>query len=310
MATKKNAAPMERHTTISGEVLEYPRPGPELAAFLGRVRTAAEDPRVSEGELVELIYGLENPLLDKTIFKGRGAVTTEVFANPVYHVMLDLLDAKRVQTGTLDPERAAGRYTMTVTEAAEFLGVTSSAVRQAIAAKHLDAWKKGGLHFLDPQTVETYRSRVKRRGPRAAGARGEGGGEGGRAGGADDGDGGEGGQGEGEGELEAAGEPALRIRFGNRPGASFRVKAPGLDVLEVTKVEGGGKLMDAIVPAFERAAIAFGGARVHRMFVLEPADEPNRFQFEGFEVRGRYRVAEKVNDPEESSKRYKAFKAS
>lgn len=262
--------PLERHTTMAGEVLEYPRPGPELEAFLGRVRAAVEDPRVSEGELVELIYGRENPLLDHTIFEDRGAVTLEVFEDPVYHVMLDLLDAKRVQAGSLDPERAAARYTMTVSEAAAALEMTPSAVRQAIASKRLAAWKPGNEYLLDPHSVATYRDHVKRRGPRA--------------------------------------EPALRIRMGNRPGASFRVKAPGLEEASRTKIEGGGKLIEATVPRFARAAIAFSGKSVNRMFVLEPATEANSFEFEGFEVVGRYRVAEKINSPEEASKRFRAFR--
>lgn len=266
----KTTAPMERHTTIAGETLEYPRPTGELAAFLARVRAAAEDPRVSEGELVELLYGRENPLLDHTIFRGRGAVTREVFANPVYHVMLDLLDAKRVQVGTLDPERAAQRYSMTVTEAAEVLGMTTSAVRQAIAAKHLAAWKTGPVYLLDPSSVETYRDRVKRRGPKPA--------------------------------------PALRITMGNRAGASFRVKAPELETVETTKLEGGGKVIEAVVPRFERAAVAFSGKKVNRMFVLEPADDEDRFDFEGFSIAGRYRVTEKINDPEEASKRFRSFR--
>lgn len=266
----KTRAPMEHYTTIAGETLEYPRPGPEVAAFLSRVRAAAEDPRVSEGALVELIYGSENPILDHTIFKGRGAVTLEVFENPVYHVMLDLLSAKRVQLGTLDPERAASRYTMTVSEAAAALEMTPSAVRQAIASKRLAAWKPGNEYLLDPHSVATYREHVKRRGPRA--------------------------------------EPALRIRMGSKPGASFRVKAPVLEEASRTKIEGGGKLIEATVPRFARAAIAFSGKQMNRMFVLEPASEENAFEFDGFEVRGRYRVIEKINGAEEASKRFRAFR--
>ena len=273
MAAKKTTTPMERHTTIAGETLEYPRPGPELAAFLARVRAAAEDPRVSEQALVELLYGSENPILDHTIFRGRGAVTRETFANPVYHVMLDLLDAKRVQVGTLEPERAAQRYTMTVTEAAAELGVSTSAVRQAIAAKTLAAWKKSSGYLLDPHSVATYRDHVKRRGPRP--------------------------------------EPALRLKIGNRPGASFRVKAPGLEEVGSTKLEDGGQVVEAIVPRFTRAAVAFSGKRSNTFLLLEPQpDGEERVRdFHGcYEVRGRFRIVEKITDPEEASKRFRAFR--
>lgn len=271
MAAKKTTAPMERHTTIAGETLEYARPGPDLAAFLARVRTAADDPRVSEHALVELIYGSENPILDHTIFRGRGAVTRETFANPVYHVMLDLLDAKRVQVGTLDPDRAAQRYTMTVTEAAGELDMTTSAVRQAIASKKLAAWKKGGVYLLDPHSVATYRDHVKRRGPRP--------------------------------------EPALRIRMGNRPGASFRVKAPGLEEVGATKLEDGGRVVEAIVPRFARAAIAFSGKRSNTFLLLEPDAEEHERDFHGtYGVSGRFRIVEKITDPEEARKRFRSFR--
>jgi excisionase family DNA binding protein len=274
--TKKTTAPMERHTTIAGEELEYPRPGPELASFLARVRAAANDPRVSEHALVELIYGKENPLLDQTIFPGRGAVTRAAFENPVYHVMLDLLDQKRIAVGALDPERAAARYTMTVTEAAAELGITSSAVRQAVAAGHLPAWKKHErLLLLDPSAVATYRDHVKRRGPRA--------------------------------------EPALRIRKGSATGASLRVRAVDLEVLEEEK-RADGKVETAIVPSFKRAAIVYtgkrsNGSKYNHAFIIEPSDEHERIELGDFFVEGRFRIVEKITDAEEASKRFRSFRA-
>ena len=86
----------ERYTTILGEVIEYPAPSSEVAAFLERVKRAAHDPSVSEAQLSELVYGRENPVLDQTIFPGRGAVTKAVHANPVWPVMQDLLDAMQL----------------------------------------------------------------------------------------------------------------------------------------------------------------------------------------------------------------------
>lgn len=279
MTTNEPTTPIESHTTITGETVEYPRPTAEVARFLSRLRAAAEDPRVSENELVQLMYGRENPILDQTLLPGRGMVTTAVFADPLYRVMLDLLDAKRVQVGTLDPVRASDSYTMTVSEAAERLKMSTSAVRQAIKAGRLAAWKKGGVHMLDPHSVATYRDHVARRGPRS------------------------------EREASEGAEPALRVRMGNRPGASFRVKAPGLEVVSTTKLEGGGKVIEATVPRFARAAIAFSGKEMNRAFFLVPADEENSFTFDAFEIRGRYRVAEKINDAVKASKAFKAFEA-
>jgi excisionase family DNA binding protein len=154
-----------RYTTILGEVIEYSRPRSEVAAFLERVKRAAHDPRIDASELTELVYGRENPLLDQTIFPGRGAVTRSVMRDPVYHVMLDLIEAKRVQTGALDANAVLASFTMTVAEAAARIGISPSAVRQAIAAKRLAAVKRGNAHFIDPRGVDAYRDHVVRRGP-------------------------------------------------------------------------------------------------------------------------------------------------
>lgn len=145
-----------QYTTTVGEMIDYDAT-PAEAAFLARVRAAAEDPGVAEGQLVELVYGLDNPVLEAGIFPGRGAVTKAVFARPIYHVLLDLIDVKRIQHGTLDPAAAAARYTMTVTEAADRLGVHASAVRQAVQAKKIAAQKQGGTWLLDPASVDAYR---------------------------------------------------------------------------------------------------------------------------------------------------------
>lgn len=260
----------ERYHTVAGEVIEYPTPEPELAAFLARVIDAAHDPRVTEGELIELVYGRENPLLDQTIFPGRGAVTKAVLVDPVYHVMQDLLFAKRVQMGRVaEEETGAPPRGLSVAEVAEQLGISQSAVRQAIRRGDLEAEKVKGAHSIAPESVATYRGRVKRRGPQP--------------------------------------EPALRIKMGNKPGRSFRVKVAGLEVLEKKKLPGGGKLIEAVVPRFERAAVAFSGKSMNRMFLLEPAEEENSFEFDGFEIRGRYRVAEKINQPEVAAELWKTI---
>lgn len=155
---------MERYITIVGETIEYETPSRPVAAFLARVVDAAHDPRVSESEMIDLVYGSENPLLRQDVIPGHGLVTRETFANPVYHVMLDLLGRKRVQLGTLDPERARDEYTVTITEAANRLGVHPSAIRQAIHAKRLDAMKRGHLYLIRPSALESFQ--LSRRGPK------------------------------------------------------------------------------------------------------------------------------------------------
>lgn len=154
---------MPTHETIEGESLTYDEPPPLEAAFLERVRQAASDPAVTEDALVALLYGKDNPLLDHARLPGHSLVTADTLKNPLYRVLCDYLGQKRVQTGALDLAAAAARYTLTVTEAGERLGIHPSAVRQAIAAGRLPSWKKSGQHFLDPASVASFQ--IARRGP-------------------------------------------------------------------------------------------------------------------------------------------------
>lgn len=257
------------YQTTLGEVIRYPRPSPEVAAFLARAKEAAEDPAVSEGELISLVYGTENPILEQGRFPGRGAVTAKVLRDPVYHVLQDLLQHKRIALGHTTADALIGTFTVPVSAAAEELGINSSAVRQAIAANKLSARKgANGQYLLDPRSIASYRLRVQKRGPEKG--------------------------------------PALRIRMGNRPGQSFRVKAPGLHVTERRK-EGDARIVDAEVPSFESAAIGFSGRELNRCFILAPAARIFRYELGPFYVEGRFKIAEKVNDAKRASERFKAF---
>lgn len=257
--------PTEKHTTVTGEIIEYPRPTGELATFMARLVDATNDPHVSEAELLDLIYGKANPLLDQSIFPNHGAVTKAVFANPTYHVMQDLLGRKRVQAGTLDLEEVRGAATMSVAEAAAELGATPAGVRKAIREKRLAAVKVGRGYHLDPRDVATFKRFRRARGPDGA--------------------------------------PALKFCMGSTDGKSFRIRAPGL---RITKRDG--RLMHGEVSSFRKAAVTFSGKTGNRMFVLEPAEANDRFDFGPFFIEGRYRVTEKVNEPGEASERFKAFR--
>lgn len=159
----KGEAMKREFTLLSGDVVEYDEPSESVAEFLRRVRIAAGDFEVTTDDMIDLIYGVENPLLKHGVLPGRGLVTREVYENPIFHIMQDLLIQKRIQRGEYDPEVAKTQYNMTVSEAATKLGVSPSAIRQAIRSKALDAIKVRGRWLLYPGSVDVYQ--VSNRGP-------------------------------------------------------------------------------------------------------------------------------------------------
>jgi excisionase family DNA binding protein len=257
------------HECVNGETVEYPEPARDVAKFLERVRRAADDAAVSEDALIALIYGRENPLLDHTMLPGRSMVTPAVFANPLYRVLVDLLDRKRVQSGALDLAKARARYTLSVTDAAAQLGVNATAVRKAIGAGRLPALKDGGQYWLDPASVASFE--VDRRGP----------------------------------------SPRLEIRMGSAPGESFRVKHPTHGNVFKEIAAPAANVRAGELTNWKRVAVMTtatrGDTKSARLFVLEPGGPENEVALGAFHVRGRFTVAEKINNPERAAAAWKAF---
>lgn len=147
---------MPTHRTLAGDELVYPEPSGALARYLGRVREAAADPGVGVGALVDLIYSDRNPLLgpgSSPALAGRGTATAATWADPTWHVMLDLLEAKRVQEAEAAPS-------LRLSEAAERLELTEDAVRKAVLAGTLEGEKRANRWYVTPASVESYRRRV------------------------------------------------------------------------------------------------------------------------------------------------------
>jgi len=88
--------PQAIYETSDGKLIEYELT-PELEAFLPRVLKLLKDPTKTANDVVELVYGAENPIMDKTLFPGRGAVTKAIHGTPIYRVMADLIHRKVVQ---------------------------------------------------------------------------------------------------------------------------------------------------------------------------------------------------------------------
>lgn len=273
---------MPTHETLSGHVINYERPLPKVEAFLAKLREMLGDARTTEQEMTGFAYGRDNPILDHTLFPGRGAVTKEVLDDPVYHVITDLLARKNVAERGADIEKIARGYTMTVAEAAAQLGITEQAVRKAIASRRLPSWVKDGQHFLHPKTVAAFEIA-----PRGFKRETEGS--------------------EAERARARRADHTLAICIGHTEGKKLSIRAPTELTLE--RVEG--NVQQGEVPnGWQTVGVLSGGDGKDRFWLLEPASSPNEIVWGPFFVRGRFRVAEKVNNAEKARATWKDFKAS
>lgn len=206
------------HTTLSEHRIEY-EPSPEVAAFLTRLEDMISDPKVSEQEVIGFAYSRENPMLDSTMHPARGMVTKEVFDDPAYAVMGDLLFRKRVEQEKVDVAEIAAKYTLTVAEAAKELEMHPSAVRQAIDARRLASWMKNGANHLEPRAVASFKTATsgRRRGPKPSTPTHE-----------------------------------LDVVVGHMAGASLRVRAPD-GVEKINRVEG--NIIHGRIAKWERVVI-------------------------------------------------------
>ncbi len=152
---------MVEHRCINGRILTFDASA-EVQAFLSEVAQASEDPTWTESAVRAFIFGESNPLW---VGAGYSYFRGDVLEQPAFRVALDLLDRKRIESGTLNLDAATARYSMTVSEAAEFLGIRDSAVRTAVAAFRLPCWMKNGQIFLDPATVRSYQASRRGRPP-------------------------------------------------------------------------------------------------------------------------------------------------
>lgn len=257
-----------KYKTTLGETIEYPKPKPDVSAFITRVKEAAEDPAVSENELITLVYGPDNPVLEQGRFQGRGAVTKEVLADPVYHVLQDLLQHKRITLGHVSAEKLLASFSLTVSEAAKELGITQAAVRKAISNNQLSATQRPNGYLIDPRSVETYRSRVTKRG------------------------------------LSKG--PDLRARIGSAPGTSVRLKVDGEKVTGRER-EGDAKFVDLEVAEFSGGALACSDGETSLFLRLEPAVRKSRFEFGPFWVEGKFKVVEREESPKKAVQAFRGF---
>jgi excisionase family DNA binding protein len=247
---------MPTHTTINGRTIEY-EPTALETKFLHRVEAAVTNAAIGEAELRALIYGPENPLLDQQA--GYSFVTPTAFESPVFRVLLDLLDRKRVAAGSLDLAKTAARYTLSVTEAADRLGIRDSAVRTAVIEGRLPSWMKDGEIRLSPESVDSYQVSRRGRPPRLLVTCGS---------------------------KDSA---SMRIRV---IGGELEVsnKAGGLVEGQVTSWEKVG-----VITGAKRTGREGTPETTYRYWLLEPGGQQRRVELGPFKVVGRFTIAEQKN---------------
>jgi len=184
-----------KYTTIKGETIEF-KPSQAEKAYIEKLEGAASDSAVTEDQMIDFIWSVDNPVLKNGPNNKKGYADKETYQNLAFRVMLDLEDRKRIKLGSLDLNLSRGKYTLTVPEAALELGIHETSVRKAILNKRLDGWqdKPGSPYFLNPDSVASYK--ISNRGARAA-------------------------------------KQILKARFGNHGGYSFRIKPDLVDTKRV-----------------------------------------------------------------------------
>ncbi len=252
----ESSMPKRIHTTLTEHRIEYD-PSPEVEAFLTRLEDMISDPKVNEQQMIGVAYSRENPLLDKTMHPIRAMVTKDVFDDPAYAVMADLLFRKRVAQEKVDVNKLAAKYTVTVAQAAEQLGIHQSAVRQAIEARRLASWMKDGKHFLEPSSLASFAQSSGK----------------GRAG------------------KKSEMSSELDIVLGHAAGASLRVRS-AKPVETIERVDGN-VVHGRLAAGWKKIVVLTTAGNSKRGFALEPGApgaEPQEINHPPFYVRGNFHI--------------------
>ena len=146
-----------RYTTVYNRTIDWSDPSPAEEAFLNQLEAALGDDRVTPEQMLALVYGPENPMLDHDIYPGQPLVTKATLDNLLFKVCIDYLTRKDLRLGRLDLEEIHAAYTVDVPTAAEQLGVSPQAVRAGIDSFKYNALFARGQWWMRPETVASLR---------------------------------------------------------------------------------------------------------------------------------------------------------
>lgn len=150
---------MKRHKLLSGETIGLEDVEARDVAFLKNLQRMATS-GISFFELERVAIGPGSPAL-----QGWSRVTREIVSSPLYRVAADIATRAGIAEGLiLAPEHEdrrsqipADRSLMSVTQAANTLGISRAAVHKAIQQKRLAAQRYGNVLLVNREAVQRYR---------------------------------------------------------------------------------------------------------------------------------------------------------
>ncbi len=150
---------MKRHKLLSGETVSLEDLDVGDIVFLKNLQRMAKD-GISFFELERMAIGPGSPAL-----QGWSRVTREIVRSPLYRVAADIATRAGIAEGLiLAPEHEdkrtqipADRSLMSVTQAANTLGISRAAVHKAIQQKRLAAQRYGNVLLVSRDAVLRYK---------------------------------------------------------------------------------------------------------------------------------------------------------
>ena len=150
---------MKRHKLLSGEMIVLDDLKARDSAFLKNLRRMAKD-GISFFELERVAIGPGSPAL-----QGWSRVTREIVNSPLYRVAADIATRAGVAEGLILAPEHEGQRTkipmdrslMSVTQAANTLGISRAAVHKAIQHERLAAQRYGNVILVSREKVLRYK---------------------------------------------------------------------------------------------------------------------------------------------------------
>ena len=157
---QKQIANKDKHSyeLLSGERVSLGWLNPTDMTFLEGLKAAVE----SGHDYFELLMGVRGKKAYP--FKGAAKLTPEIARSVLYRVAEDIVERAGIQqghsiapgSGPADPDE---KPLVSLSEAAEIIGITRAGVHLALTKGRLKGWQVGKVWVLDKRSVQRYRDR-------------------------------------------------------------------------------------------------------------------------------------------------------